>query len=41
MGVFFKMLKEDKTMQFIYMVMAILIMAGIGCVVFAITHPPV
>ncbi len=39
MGKFLQVLKEEKEMRFIYAVFTVMILLGIGCVVFAVTHP--
>jgi ABC-type Fe3+ transport system permease subunit len=36
MGAFFKVLKQEKDMQFIFFTFAVLILLGIGCAIFAI-----
>jgi hypothetical protein len=36
MGSFFKVLKQQKDIQFIFFTFAVLILMGIGCAIFAI-----
>jgi len=38
MGSFFKILKQEKDMQFIFITFAVLILLGIGCIIFAVQH---
>jgi len=39
MGSFLKVLKQEKDMQFIFFTLAVLILLGIGCVIFAMQQP--
>ena len=38
MGSFFKALEQGKDLQFIYITFAVLMLLGIGCVIFAVQH---